>query len=469
MDRALELLVDGPRDLPARQRTLRAAMEWSRLQLGEAEQRLFAQLAAFAGEFYAEDVVEVFGGESRESLASLVEFNLVRQPVPDGFAMFQTIREYATELLEATGERDAVRGRHCRHFLALAERTYAAILNGEEPVSGFRLLERAHDNLREALSWAAHAGELELEVRLACALRQFWIVRGHLAEGRTFFERAVAATETGDPGLRAQALMNGGPFLYRQGELARARAWWEEALALLTADGDLAGASRCAGELAAVAFSEGDLERSAAQYARAADGFAALGDRMRLGVVRANQAEVAAMQGDLGVAIKHAEESVDLARQVRDADGLALALHTLGRLVQRADDCSRVREVFSECLLCARDLGYREILANCVQAAAELTLAEAGDVEVAARLQTVAGQALARIGVRLQGLEADSFHRTAHALGMRIGAERLHEIADDAADVPLESILDDALVLLQPDPSPPTRRRPPSRRHNGPA
>ena len=98
-------------------------MEWSRRQLGEAEQRLFAQLAAFAGNFYAEDVVGVFGAESRESLASLVEFNLVRQPVPDGFAMFQTIREYATEQLEATGERDAVRGRHCRHFLALAERT----------------------------------------------------------------------------------------------------------------------------------------------------------------------------------------------------------------------------------------------------------------------------------------------------------------------------------------------------------
>ena len=462
LDHALELLVDGPRDLPARQRTLRATVEWSCQPLGEAERRLFAQLAAFAGHFYAEDVVAVCGAESRESLASLVEFNLVRQPPPDGFAMFQTIRGYAAERLEESGDSDAVRGRHCRHFLALAERAYAAILNGEEPVSGFRSLERAHDNLREGLSWAAHTGEVELEVRLACALRQFWIVRGHLAEGRTFFERAVAATETADGRLRAQALMNGGPFLYRQGELAQARAWWEEALALLTADRDVAGASRCAGELAAVAFSEGDLERSAAQYERAADGFAALGDRMRLGIVRTNQAEVAAMRGDLRAAIEYAEESVGIAREVHDADGLALALHTLGRLAQRSGDSSRVRELFSECLVRARDLGYREILANCVQVAAELTLAESDDPEFAARLQTIASQALDRIGVRLQGLEAERFDRTARAFEMRIDAERLREIADEAADVPLESILDDALVLLQPDPSPARRHRTPA-------
>jgi hypothetical protein len=181
---------------------------------------------------------------------------------------------------------------------------------------------------------------------------------------------------------------------------------------------------------------------------------------MRLGIVRTNQAEVAAMRGDLRAAIEYAQESVGIAREVRDADGLALALHTLGRLVERSGDSSRVREVFSECLVRARDLGYREILANCVQVAAELTLAD--DPELAARLQTIAGQALDRIGVRLQGLEAESFDRTARALGMRIDAERLREIADEAADVPLESILDDALVLLQPDPSPPTRHRTPA-------
>ncbi|MGZ4183934.1 MAG: BTAD domain-containing putative transcriptional regulator [Solirubrobacteraceae bacterium] len=447
LDRALDLLVEGPRDLPTRQRTLRATLEWSHEQLGEDERRIFAQLAAFAGSFSADDVDAVCGPDSGEPLASLVEVNLVRQRQPDRFTMLQTIREYAAERLAQSGDADAARGRHCHHYLILAERAYEAILRGEE--SAFDSLDHAHDNLREALAWAAEAGEVELEVRLVCTLRQFWLVRGHLPEGRTFFERAVAATEGWDPGLRAQALMNGGPFLYRQGELAQARAWWEEALALLTDQQDVAGASRCAGELGSVAFSEGELDRAGELYARSAGGFEALGDRMRLGIVRGNQAEVCAMQGDLRTAVAYAEECVGIAREVNDADGLALALHTLARLMVRVGDTRRARALLGECLARARDLGYHEALANCVQAAADLAVSGAGDLQLAARLQSVGRRALDEIGVRPQGLEGESFERTARALESRLGTEQVRAIEDEAAGVPLESVLDDALACLQ--------------------
>jgi predicted ATPase/DNA-binding SARP family transcriptional activator len=447
LNRALDLLVEGPLDLPTRQRTLRTTLEWSHEQLRESEQRLFAQLAAFSGSFDADDVAAVCGQESRRTLASLVEVNLVRQQQLERFTMLQTIREYAAERLAQSAESHAARDRHCRHYLALAERAYEAMLGGEE--SAFHVLERAHDNLREALAWSAQAGEVELEVRLACALRQFWLVRGYLPEGRTFFERAVAATEGREPRLRAQALMNGGPFLYRQGELEQARAWWEEALALLTAEGDVAGASRCAGELGAVAFSEGDLDRAAALYARSADGFRALEDRLRLGVVRGNQAEVCAMQGDLSTAVKYAEECVALAREVNDADGLALALHTLARLMLRVGDARRARTLLTECLVRARDLGYREVLANCVQGAAELTVSDGEDLLLAARLQSVGRRTLDEMGVRLQGLEAESFERTGKALESQLGAEPVRAIADESADVPLESVLDVALACLR--------------------
>jgi predicted ATPase/DNA-binding SARP family transcriptional activator len=447
LDRALDLLVEGPRDLPSRQRTLRATLEWSHEQLGGDQQRVFGQLAAFAGSFSADDVDAVCGPDSGQPLASLVEVNLVRQRRPDRFTMLQTIREYAAERLAQSGGSDAVRGRHCRHFLILAERAYEAILRGEE--SAFKTLDDAHDNLREALAWAAQAGEVELEVRLVCALRQFWLVRGHLPEGRTFFERAVAATEGGDPGLRAQALMNGGPFLYRQGELAQARAWWEEALALLTDQQDVAGASRCAGELGSVAFSEGELDRAGELYARSAAGFEALGDRMRLGIVRGNQAEVCAMQGDLRTAVAYAEECVAIAREVNDADGLVLALHTLGRLMVRVADIPRAQAILGECLARARDLGYREALANCVQAAADLMVSGSGDLQLAARLQSVGRRALHEIGVRPQGLEGESFERTALALESRLGADQMRTIEDETAGVALESVLDDAQACLQ--------------------
>lgn len=447
LDCALDLLVEGPRDLPTRQRTLRATLEWSHEQLGDSEQRVFAQLAAFAGGFSADDVDAVCGLGSREPLASLVEVNLVRQRRPDRFTMLQTIREYAAERLAESGDSDEVRGRHCGHYLILAERAHEAILRGED--SAFDSLHRAHDNLREALTWAAQTGNVELEVRLVCALRQFWLVRGHLPEGRTFFERAVAATEGGDPGLRAQALMNGGPFLYRQGEFAQARAWWEEALALLTEQQDVAGAARCAGELGSVAFSEGELDRAGELYARSAAGFEALGERMRLGIVRGNQAEVCAMQGDLPSAVAHAEECVAIAREVNDADGLVLALHTLGRLMVRVGDMPRAQDLLGECLARARDLGYREALANCVQAAADLTVSGAGDLQMAARLQSVGRRSLDEIGVRPQGLEGESFERTAAALESRLGAEKVRAIEGEAAGVSLESVLDNALACLR--------------------
>src|SRR5262249_33754832 len=148
-------------------------------------------------------------------------------------------------------------------------------------------------------------------------------------------------------------------------------------------------------------------------YARSAAGFEELGDRMRLGIVRGNQAEVCAMHGDLRGAVEHAEECVSIAREVNDADGLVLALHTLARLMVRIGDMRRAEALFGECFVRARDLGYREALANCVQATADLMVSGAGDLQLAARLQSVAHRALDEIGVRLQGLEAESFARTA--------------------------------------------------------
>jgi hypothetical protein len=114
----------------------------------------------------------------------------------------------------------------------------------------------------------------------------------------------------------------------------------------------------------------------------------------------------------------------------------------------RADDAPRARQLLGECLRRASEIGYHEVLANCVQAAAELGVTSGVDPERAARLQSVARHALDRIGVQPQGLERESFERTAQALADRIGVERLREIADEAAEMPLESVLDDARDLL---------------------
>jgi predicted ATPase/DNA-binding SARP family transcriptional activator len=453
LDHALELLVDGPLDLPARQRTLRATLDWSCELLDEQRRAVFARLASFAGTFRSDDVETVAGAGARDSLAGLVEVSLVRELDPDRFRMLETIREYAAESLELRGESQTIRGRHCRHFLALADQAYAAILSGDDSPSAYRALAEQHDNLRAALIWAGEAGEVKLEVRLACALRQFWLVRGHLAEGRTFFERAVADTAGHRDPLRAQALMHGAPFLYRQGELERAEAWWEEALTLLTELGDAAGAARCAGELGSVAFSEGDLERAASLYARSADGFVELDDEMRLAIVSSNLAQVEALRGNLKAAIEYAERSVALNRTRHDPETLAVALHTLGRLRLTLGDLDAARALFAECLVQAREVGYREVIAHCVAAAAELALGEdphsgGPDPSTAARLWAIARASLTEMAVLLQGTEAQSFALTESRLESQLGRGRLSALVQQATQASLDDAIDEALDIL---------------------
>ena len=234
LGQALDLLT-GARDLAPRQQTLRATLDWSYRALAPEEQRVLSRLAVFAGGGSLE-AVEAVCDASLESLSALVDVSLLRRVESrDGeprFAMLETIRDFARERLAESGEERAYRRRHCEHFIAVAEHVDEVFVRGSADQAVFSGLDREHDNLRGALDWAAEAGEVELEVRLASALSHYWRIRGHLSEARRFFERAIAHSEEGDPKLRAEALVRGAVFPYRQGDLDEARRWWEEALVL---------------------------------------------------------------------------------------------------------------------------------------------------------------------------------------------------------------------------------------------
>lgn len=206
---------------------------------------------------------------------------------------------------------------------------------------------------------------------------------------------------------------------------------------------------RCAGELGAVAFSENDLTRSRELYEQSAEGFRELGDHLRLAIVTANLAEVAALRGDPQSATRYAEQAVAIDRELGDPDGLAVALHTLARVRHEAGDGVGARQVFAECLTRARAINYREIRANCVQAAAELSLAAGGDPTTAARLLAVARATLEAMGVRLQGLEGESFARTAEAVAVRLGRDRFAALEREAAETSLDAVVEPALALLE--------------------
>src|SRR6185312_6566629 len=176
LGRALDLLVAGARDLPIRQQTLRATLDWSYDLLTLGERQLLADLSVFAGGWRLEDSDAVVGRDTSLDLEGLVDSGLVRRrgtPDEPRFVLLETIRAYAGEKLEDPA---GLRRRHALHYADVADGAWVDIqIGGEVEEAGHRLLGREHDNVRAALAWSYETGDLELEARIAIALRWFWL------------------------------------------------------------------------------------------------------------------------------------------------------------------------------------------------------------------------------------------------------------------------------------------------------
>jgi len=379
------------------------------------------------------------------TLGALVDASLVRRVgagASPRFAMLETVREYALERLRGASSRAEHAGRHAMHFAALAERAEAEVLaNDFEEI--FRVLDEDRDNLRAALDWAAEADDVELEARLVVGLRWYWVIRGHLREGRAFAERAVADTIGADDAVRARVLAHAATFPFRQGDLARARELWEEALALYRGLDDADGISRCFAELGSVALAEGDLERATEIYVECCVLFEELGNRMRLGTAVANLAVIWSMRGDLDSAVEYGERAIAMQREC-DRDGLAVSLHNVARTKLSLGRLDDARDLLGECIELATKLGYSEVIAHALAAAAELVLRD-GRPETSARLLGGSEALFEEIGAQMQGDEEEARARTLADLRELLGDERLHELLDEGRVADLAVLTRDAV------------------------
>ncbi len=294
LDHRLDFLGAGPRDAPARLRTMRAAIAWSYDLLPEEEQRLFRRLGAFAGGFSL-DAAEVVcgpeatggaasgfrqatgrrGGDGRlpavesvlDGIAALVEASLLR--TEDGaadeprYGMLETVRAYAVELLAASGEAAAIEDRHAGHYLRRAEKANDSP-NAEAAVWLDRI-ERDYGNYRNAIVRLAKAGDAGGALRLAGAMAFYWFYRGRLLEGVTILTRVIEAT-AGDagapPAARAFALSQAGLLANVSGDVAHAIAWLSEAMDLAREAGETTVEVTARGRLGGVLVREGQYEEA---------------------------------------------------------------------------------------------------------------------------------------------------------------------------------------------------------------
>ena len=183
-------LLRGGRDADARQRTLRATIEWSYDLLTEEEKRLFAALSVFAGGCTLEAAESVCDADL-DALQSLVDKSLLRH-TDERFWMLETIREFALERLEDSGGAEDLRRRYTAYFLELGELAKPELRDWSSSV-WFDRLEAEHDNIRAVLGDALEHGRADVALRLGAAAFEFWLARGYWSEGRRWLEPALAA------------------------------------------------------------------------------------------------------------------------------------------------------------------------------------------------------------------------------------------------------------------------------------
>jgi tetratricopeptide (TPR) repeat protein len=255
-----------------------------------------------------------------DDLSSLLDKSLIRmEENREGelrFHMLETIREYALEQLNRSGDLAAVQQRHAAHFLQLAEAAEPELLRGQQ-ILWLDRLEREHDNLRAALDWSL-ANEPEIALRLAAALARFWARRTHLQEGRRWLEKALAQPAV-SPSVRAIALLSASTLANEQGDFAASRAWLEEAYPLWQASGDQRGLARMMSNMAAVLTNLGYLEE----------------------------------------AVSWREKSLALAREVGDDQQVAMSLNALGMAARDQGQYEKALQLHQESLLLFTKLGNR--------------------------------------------------------------------------------------------------------------
>lgn len=353
-------LTGGSRTAVPRHQTLQASVEWSHNLLSEEEKTLFGRLSVFAGGFTLEAAENVC---SHEPIPREVVLDLVSQlvdkslllmeegPVPR-FRMLQTIRQYARDKLEASGEEALARDRHLGFFLAMAERSEPHLEHGDE-LALLEKLDAEHDNIRAALDWCDASDQFDKGLRLATALRIFWLVRAHISEGRSRLEAGLGAPGA-DPAVRARALIAASAVADWTGDFPALHAFAEEALRISRELGDLRSAGRALSFLGFRATfldpsSASDLlEESVAIAREAKDQWCLSYSLNSLGLMQV-------IAGEAKAGIRYLEESVAVARESRDRMGTQRGLRNLGFVLTFQGKLTQARVLLEEGLGIARE------------------------------------------------------------------------------------------------------------------
>lgn len=427
LDRQLDVLATGARDLPPRQQTLRGAIAWSYDLLDQSGRRLLDRLSVFVSGCDLEAVEAVcgpsseLGGDVLDGLMALVDQSLVKVDETGAgeprFRLLDTIRAYAAEQLEADGERTPIEDRHRDWYVGLVERA-ATELSGSGQRAWLDRLEVEHDDIRAVLDRAVAAPDPPTAIGVAFAMWRFWQKHGHLAEARRRLEgMADAPWSHDDPRLRARLLEALGGTCWWQGDIPAMGARYDEAFEIWTGLGDereIANAAYNAAFQFSVPVSTDPasdtdpdrqglrlLEQALAIYRR-------LGDQGGEANALWGLGNYHYFRGLPGLGVRKFREALEIFRAVGDLTMEAWALHMLGSGLMRTGVGDEARRHIAHAIRHFHAAGDASGLTLTLDDLSAVAVAD-GDLPRAARLRGAARNLTSETGAQLAAYVEELF------------------------------------------------------------
>jgi len=406
LEQRLPVLTGGPRDMPDRQRTLRATIEWSYLLLDQHEQDVLRRLSVFAGGFGVAAAEQVCGA-TLDELASLHDKSLLRRDDGPGdeprFSMLQTIREYAEELLEVKDETQEVRASHAHYYADLADSKCLGRGHGvplPEAVQRSRpewqdWLDLERENLAKALGSLIDSRQAEAAVQMILSTWRLWFVRGPLRDGQLWTEKVLALDDAKLSPDYGWFLTVAAEYPRFRGDDARAKVLEEQAIPLLRSRGEKFRLGACIEALANIVQSQGDHERARRLHEECLAIGREINDKSVIAHALNGLGGLAFRQGDYVRMAALAEEEVALSRET--GAGLSEALGSLAEARRRLRQLDSAATLFHEALRFADDLGEVGTLAECLDGIGDVA-ADRDDPASAVLLWAVSRRLLDELG-----------------------------------------------------------------------
>ena len=415
-----QLLASGDRTAPVRQQTLRAAVDWSYELLTEPEQVLLRRLAVFSGwnldmaeQVCADEAIPA--GQVLDLLAALIDKSLVTLDAElEGDARYRlldTIKEYASGRLDASGEGPTIRLRHRDYMLKLVDDIVAvAFVRGDPPwpvrVALYRRVLAERANFRTALATCLSRGDTELGLRMCTGLRSPWVAYGEVTEGVAWFDRFFAAEGDVSVPVRARALMVRAELAAEQQDFRGVGEYAQAGFDLCRASGS-GGTAVALRVLAVAGLRAGRHEDALASIEAAAQAARGDGDVWEEGLALAVKATIMAHQGRPDEAQRAFTDALEVLRD-NNGWGVAQALYGFGSLARARGDHAAALGHFRDALALYREIDARPQMARCLVGIGSVALSQ-GNLQLARSSLTESLQLSLATGQRLavaRGLEA---------------------------------------------------------------